>query len=132
MHSVLVNRSKSSSEKSTGLSKELCRLGDRQESPANSVRSGSADGNCEAAGGADKDIEESRCSENDGSDSVWTVWLSGIGPGLSAELVEESEWRCVAAVSEVPDSASSGGRSGQPKRPPSSGVGCALSVLSLE
>lgn len=66
MHSVLVNRSKSSSEKSTGLSRELCRLGDRQESPAKKARSGSADE--EAAGGAHEEeevevMEESRCSE---------------------------------------------------------------------
>lgn len=56
VHSVLVKRSKSSSEKSTGLSRELCRLGDRQASAANNVRSGSAAVAEEAAEG----MEESR------------------------------------------------------------------------
>lgn len=65
VHSVLVNKSKSSSEKSTGLSKELCRLGDRQASPAKKARSESADEDEEAAGGAHEEevMEESRCSE---------------------------------------------------------------------
>lgn len=39
VHNVLVNKSKSSSEKSTGLSKELCRLGDKQASSVKSARS---------------------------------------------------------------------------------------------
>lgn len=92
VHSVLVNRSKSSSEKSTGLSRELCRLGDRQASPAKKVRSGSADEDEEAAGGADDEgdvMEVSRCSENDGSGAAAAAGpasLSCIRPGSSAEL----------------------------------------------
>lgn len=87
VHSVLVNRSKSSSEKSTGLSRVLCRLGDRQGSPAKKVRSGRVDDE-DTAEGADEAvgvIEESCCSGaavNPGTDS-----LSCIRPGLSAELV---------------------------------------------
>lgn len=91
VHSVLVKRSKSSSEKSTGLSKELCRLGDRQASPAKKVRSGSVDDAIEVAGGADEEVEvmeESRCSENDGSGAATTGPASScIRPGLSAEFV---------------------------------------------
>lgn len=89
VHKLLVNRSKSSSEKSTGLSRELCRLGDRQASPPKKVRSGRVeeddDAEEEAGGGAEDEEaeEESRCSGNAG---------------------------CT--------------------RPPSSGVGCALSPLS--
>lgn len=118
VHSVLVNRSKSSSEKSTGLSKELCRLGDRQASAANSVRSGSADDA--------EETEEPRCSEKEGSGPVW---LSCRGTWLSLEFVAPSEW-CWVAVQE-PDTEGSGWRSAQPRRPPSSVVGCALSPLSL-
>lgn len=140
MHSVLVNKSKSSSEKSTGLSRELCRLGDRQESPAKKARSGSADEEAAAAaataGGAHEEevMEESRCSEYAGSDAAaGPASLSCIRPGLSAEFVAVNaggEW-WVAAESEQSDTLGSGGRSGQLKRPPSSGVGCALSPLSL-
>lgn len=119
VHSVLVNRSKSSSEKSTGLSKELCRLGDRQASAANSVRSGSADDA--------EEMEESRCSEKEGTGPVW---LSCRGTWLSLEFVAASDWWWVVVVEE-PDTEGSGWRSGQPKRPPSSAVGCALSPLSL-
>lgn len=43
VHSVLVNKSKSSSEKSTGLSRELCRLGDKHVSPAKNASSGRTD-----------------------------------------------------------------------------------------
>lgn len=91
MHSVRVNRSKSSSEKSTGLSRELCRLGDRQASPAKKVRSGSVDDDEEPAGGADEEVEvmeEPRCSENDGSEAgAGPASLSCISPGLSVEFV---------------------------------------------
>lgn len=56
-------------------------------------------------------------------------------PGLSAEFVAVNaggEWWVEAeAESEQPDAIGSCGRSGQLKRPPSSGVGCALSPLSL-
>lgn len=92
VHSVLVNRSKSSSEKSTGLSRELCRLGDRQASPAKNARSGSADEE-EAAAGADEEVEVmevSRCSENevsDGAAAVVPASLSCITLGSSAEFV---------------------------------------------
>lgn len=41
VHSVRVNKSKSSSEKSTGLSRELCRPGDRHASPDRNAKSGS-------------------------------------------------------------------------------------------
>lgn len=97
-HSVLVNRSKSSSEKSTGLSRELCRLGDRQASSANKVRSGSVDDAEEAAEGAEEEvdvIEESRCSENDESDPAVAAVLAELSCTLSAEFVAESacgEW----------------------------------------
>ncbi len=134
VHSVLVNRSKSSSEKSTGLSRELCRLGDRQASPAKKVRSGIVD----APGGAEEEVVvtgESRCSENAGLDAAAadSVSLSCIRPGLSAEFVAVKaggEW-WFAAASEEPDAPGSGGRLRRPKWPRSSGVGCALSPLSL-
>lgn len=95
---MLVNRSKSSSEKSTGLSKELCRLGDRQASPAKKVRSGSVDDDEEAAEGAEEEVEateESRCSENDESEPAVAKGLASLSSKLSAEFVEESpggEW----------------------------------------
>lgn len=141
VHSVLVNRSKSSSEKSTGLSRELCRLGDRQASPVKKARSGSADEEDEeAAGGAEEEVEVSRCSENEGSDAaaaaaaaVAPALLSCISPDSSAEFVAVNAGGelCVAAASEEPVAPSRGGHSGQLKWPPSSGVGCALSPLSL-
>lgn len=69
VHNVLVNKSKSSSEKSTGLSKELCRLGERQASPAKKVRSESAEEE-QGAGGAEEEVmEESWCSVNEGSEA---------------------------------------------------------------
>lgn len=82
VHSVLVNKSKSSSEKSTGLSRELCRLGDRQESTAKKVRSGSEEVDEDASAGA----EESRCSGKDGSGAAGPASLSCIRPGISAEF----------------------------------------------
>lgn len=133
VHSVLVNRSKSSSEKSTGLSSELCRLGDKQASPAKSARSGSADDKVEEveAGGAVEEMEESRCSGNDGSDAAGPASLSWIGASAEFEVVKAGgEW-WVAAASEEPDAPGSGGRSSRLNGPPSSGVGCALSPLSL-
>lgn len=73
VQSVLVKRSKSSSEKSTGLSRELCRLGDsasdicRQESPEKKFKSGreeeaveeeEADSEDEAVAGPAEEEEE--------------------------------------------------------------------------
>lgn len=140
VHSVLVNRSKSSSEKSTGLSRELCRLGDRHASPVKKARSGSADEeeeDKETAGGAEEEVDVFRCSENEGSGGAAAVGapasLSCIRPESSAEFeaVNAGGELCAAAASEEPDAPSRGGHSGQLKWPPSSGVGCALSPLSL-
>lgn len=64
-----MNKSKSSSEKSTGLSRELCRLGDRapdicrQESAVKKFKSGREEAVVEAAGADAVMVEESRCSE---------------------------------------------------------------------
>lgn len=89
VHSVLVNRSKSSSEKSTGLSKELCRLGDRHESPVKRVSSGSTeDDEEEEAGGAEEVEEEEVEVEMEMEESRWS---GAVGPAsLSCIRLEPS------------------------------------------
>lgn len=76
VHSVLVNKSKSSSEKSTGLSRELRRLGDKHASPAKKASSGRTDD--------DEDEDEEAAA----AVPVFGVCSPGIRAELSAVLVE--------------------------------------------
>lgn len=117
VHSELVNRSKSSSEKSTGLSRELCRLGERQASAGKKARSGSAEDTEEEAGAADDEedvMEESCCSVKRGSDAG-----AAAAPASPSCIRLGSGGECRAA-----------GPSEEPAAPRSSGVGCVLSPLS--
>lgn len=75
---VLVNKSKSSSEKSTGLSSELCKLGDkaseicRQESVEKKFKSGSDVASCDSG---------NECSGPAARPSAIVVGLSAVGVG---------------------------------------------------
>lgn len=103
-----MNKSKSSSEKSTGLSRELCRLGDkaseicRHESAEKKFKSGSETASCGSV---------NEWSVADARPSAIVAGLSAVGVGNGGERTAVSEAAsCPLALF-------------------SSGVGCLLSML---
>lgn len=82
VHSVRVNKSKSSSEKSTGLSRELCRPGDRHASPDKNAKSGNT--------AEDEEDEDEEAAEETGAAALLSAGMRAAeeSPGSRAGLSE--------------------------------------------